>query len=186
MSFKIIWVQLQAVNESVNDGVYPLRSGITSHDVHPYEISLLPVPYILPLRILSSLRLEIVQEHCQRPHVLPLHIFLPTVFWVDIPINIEVLEEVQGFQEADGADEGIYFDLKWRIALLDYGRSKVHNLPEVGGMQDHVLHSQIQNLINLSLISEEVEIPPVQVPREEYVILLFRGLLNEFLIGNTS
>ena len=110
--------------------MYSFRAGVATHDIHPNEIMLLPIPYILFLSILSSFRFEIVQEICQGLSVLFLDVLHPKVFQLHLSVNIEFLQEVHGFEEADGSDEGIYLYLILRVLLTVYCRSEVIYLSE--------------------------------------------------------
>ena len=72
--------------------------------------------------------------------------------------------------------------MEGRILLGQDGRRKIRDFPEIRWVQNHVLHAEVQHLINLSLIPKEVEVASVDAPGEVYIILLLPRFLNEAVI----
>ena len=75
--------------------------------------------------------------------------------------------------------------MEGRILLGQDGRREIRDFPEIRWVQNHVLHAEVQHLINLSLIAKEVEVASVEAPGEVDIVLLLPRFLNEAVIGNT-
>ena len=65
---------------------------------------------------------------------------------------------------------------------MGYLSCELYDLLVEHGMHDHVLNSEVKYLVDLGLVSKEVEVPPVQFLGEEDVVLIEAGLLDELSI----